>query len=206
MSSSILYKVVRTYNLLLAIIPAIAFYRATVQPEYKWGLLVINGIGRSTDYWFLILFLFFAWTTFALEIVYKRKWYYLFPIVLFAIVFFVLLIGYLSNTNMVFQGDVWKFKFELGLVFVLISLALLLISIFWTIYDSKNFLKSTYIFSKNAFLNLGITAIFSIVILLLFTQGKGGLHTYKDGIAVALVVMQALYLSNIIDKSKVVKN
>lgn len=39
----LIYALIRIYNFLLAIIPTIVFYRATVQAEYEWGLLAIAG-------------------------------------------------------------------------------------------------------------------------------------------------------------------
>lgn len=196
----ILYTIVRTYNLLLAIIPAIAFYRATVQPDYKWGLLVIHGKGTSTEYWFLLLFLIYSWSTFVLEACYKRKWYYFMPILLFGMVSFTLLYGYLTQTDMVFQGDAWKFKFDMGLAFVLASLFLLIVVIVWTYKDLQYFEESKYSISRPNRLNLFFGLSMSIVIFALFAQGRGGIHTIFDRIAVGLTIFQAMFISNIIDK------
>lgn len=199
---NILYKIVRTYNLLLAIIPSIAFYRATVQPEYKWGLLAIHGKGMSTEYWYLLLFLLFSWTTFILESWYKRKWYYLMPTLLFAIVASVISYGYLTQTKMVFQGDAWEFKFDIGLILVLISLALLVLCIVWTLKDLKKFEVSDYSLSKREGTKFIIGLSMSFLIFTLFAQGKGGVHTIFDRLAVGLTVFQALFISAIIDKTR----
>lgn len=198
---SILYKIVRTYNLLLAIIPSIAFYRATVQPEYKWGLLVIHGKGMSSEYWYLLFFMFFAWLIFILEIWYRRRWYYILPLLLFTIVTTVLVFSYLSQNEMVFQGDVWKFKFEIGSLFVALSVFLLVLSIVWALMDLKAFKASNLSLSKNNKVKLLCGLSLSIIIFLLFAQGQGGVHTIIDGIAVALTVIQALFMANVIDKT-----
>lgn len=198
---SISYKIVRTYNIFLAIIPSIAFYRATVQPEYKWGLLAFQGKGMSSEYWYLLLFMLFAWATFILEVWYKRKWYYVLPILLFTSVTAVLFYGYLGHNAMVFQGDVWKFNFELGLVFVLISAFLLILSIIWMVLDLRNFQSSDVIFLKSDKIKLLSGLSISIIIFLFFAQGKGGIHTTTDGIAVGLTVVQALFLASVIDRT-----
>lgn len=39
------------------------------------------------------------------------------------------------------------------------------------------------------------------IIILLFGQGKGGVYTLLDGIAVGLTVVQALFMADIIDKT-----
>lgn len=148
----VLYSIIRTYNLLLVIIPAIAYYRATIQPEYKWGLLVIHGKGTSDEYWILVVAMFCAWVTFILDSWYKRKWYYVLPITLFSIVAFILVYGYFTQREMNFQGDVWKFKFEIGLLIVVLSILLLIGSIVWAVLDLKDFkssnLKATLIQKK----------------------------------------------------------
>lgn len=200
-AKNFLYKTIRTYNLLLSIIPSIAFYRATVQPDYTWGLLVFHGKGMSSEYWYLLLFILFSWMTFFLETWYKRKWYYALPILLFSSVTAVLLYGYLSLNEMVFQGDVWKFNFELGFTFVLISAILLFMLIVWTILDLKKFEESTLEFSRLDKIKLLSGLSISIIIFLLFAQGSGGVHTTTDGIAVGLTVIQALFLASIIDKT-----
>jgi len=199
---NILYKIVRTYNLLLAIIPSIAFYRATVQPDYKWGLLAIHGKGMSTDYWYLLILLLFSWTTFILESWHKRKWYYFMQTLLFALVSVVLSYGYLTHTEMVFQGDAWEFKFDIGLILVLISLLLLVASIVWTVTDLKKFEPTNYSASKRDRIKLIIGLSMSILIFTLFAQGRGGVHTIFDRIAVGLTVVQALFISAIIDKTR----
>lgn len=198
---NLLYKIIRTYNLLLAILPAIAFYRATVQPDYKWGLLAIHGKGMSHEYWYLLLFMIFSWTVFILESWYKRKWYYFLPILLFSLVSIILLYGYMTQNEMVFRGDVWKIQFELGLIIVLLSLFLLLVTIVWAVLDIKKFKASTLSLSKADKQKLFIGLSFSIVIFLLFAQGHGGVHTIFDGIAVGLTVIQALFLSYIVDNT-----
>lgn len=198
---NILYKIVRTYNLLLAIIPSIAFYRATVQPDYKWGMLIVQGKGMSEEYGYLVLFMIISWTAFILEAWFKRRWYYVLPIVLFSMIASVLAYGYFSQHDMVFQGDVWKFRFEMGLLFVIVSLVLLLLSIVWAYLDLMTFRKSGYIMSANSRIKLLTGLSISVPILLLFAQGRGGVHTAVDGFAVALTVIQALFLAGIIDRT-----
>lgn len=201
MNKNILYKIVRTYNLLLAIIPSIAFYRATVQPDYKWGLLAVHGKGMSSDYWYLVTFMLLAWTTFMLEIWYKRRWYYFLPVLISAIVAGVMVYGSLSDNDMVFQGDVWKFKFELGFLFVSISVILFVLTVIWAFKDKEEFKSSTLFLRKGDNIKLLIGLSLSMVIFLLFAQGRGGVHSVIDGIAVGLTVIQALFMASIIDKT-----
>lgn len=196
-----LYKLVRTYNLLLALLPSIAFYRATVQPDYKWGLLAIHGKGMSSEYWYLVVFMIVAWVTFILEKWHKRKWYYMLPIFLFSLVAVIVVFGYSSQNEMVFQGDVWKFKFEMGLLFVIVTVLLMFAAIVWSVLDLKDFKTSDFALSKSNRLKLIAAMSISIVIFWLFAQGRGGEHSITDGIAVGLVVIQALFLSYIIDST-----
>lgn len=196
-----LYNILRAYNLLLSIIPSIAFYRATVQSDYKWGLLAINGKGTSTEYWYLVLFLVFSWATFILESWYKKRWYYFLPLLLFGTVSYVLTYGYLTEKVMVFQGDAWKFKFDIGIVLVFISVLLFIANIIWTSKDIKRFSESNFSVSKLDKLHFTFVLSLSAIIFILFAQGKGGVHTNFDKIAVGLTVIQALLMANIIDRT-----
>lgn len=203
MKAKFIYNIFRTYNLLLAILPSIGFYRATVQPEYKWGLLAIHGKGTSGDYWILVFFMLFAWATFILGSWFKRKWYYFFPIFLYSFVAFYLTYGYLTNNEMVFQGDVWKIKIQLGLIVVIISVLLLLMTVIWSIIDFKNFKPLDFKASNPDRKKLLISLSISFIILILFGQGKGGVHTVVDGIAVAITIIQALVLAHFIEKTSI---
>jgi hypothetical protein len=157
---------------LLAIIPSIAFYRATVQPEYKWGMLAIHGKGTSSDYWILLIAMLSAWATFVLGAWYKRKWYYAFPVILFSVIAGVLVYGYFNQQQMLFQGDVWKFKFEIRLLMVVISVVLLIASIVWAIMDVKDFRESNFratIFQKKT---IGDCFVFEWHYLFIIWAGK----------------------------------
>ena len=124
------------------------------------------------------------------------------PTLLFAIVASVISYGYLTQTKMVFQGDAWEFKFDIGLILVLISLALLVLCIVWTFKDLKKFEVSDYSLSKREGTKFIIGLSMSILIFTLFAQGKGGVHTIFDRLAVGLTVFQALFISAIIDKTR----
>lgn len=195
------YKILRTFNLLMAIIPTIAIYRATVQDSYKWGLLPLEGIGRSGDYWIALAYMIFAWISFLLERWYKRKWYYFFPISLFSLIFFVLLYGYLKEVSMVFQGDVWRFKFNIGLAIVLLSFILFLNVCVWSFFDTKKIVYVNFQYQKKDLKFVVIIFMLAALILTLFSQGTGSKHTVMDGIAVALTVFQSLFIAYYNDHS-----
>jgi hypothetical protein len=186
----------------LAILPSIAFYRVTVQPEYKWGMLIIHGMGRGNGYGYLTIILIFTWVTFILEKWYKRKWYYLFPITLYLVVAVSLSWGFFSDTLMLFQGDVWGFQLSMGILVVITSWLLFVASIYWTILNVSHFTVANISkFSKAQQLHLLMVVAVSGISFFLFAQGRGGVHTMMDGIAVFCVVMKSLALGSLIERT-----
>lgn len=201
-----LYNAVRTYNLFLAILPTLAFYRATVQPEYKWGLLALQGQGTSGDYWIMVGAMIIGWLSFSLYRWYKKKWYFALPLALFGTITATLLFGYLNDISMVFQGDVYRFKFDIGMLTVAVTAILFVASIFWTRNELREFTPTTFDSGRSQNLMLlGVMAM-SGIILLLFAQGRGGVHTVTDGIAVALTVVQGLFFSYVNEKTYKAEN
>ena len=186
---------VRTYNLLLAILPTLVFYRATVQPEYNWGLLAIHGQGTSGDYWIMVGIMLLSWLSFIMYRWYRKKWYFALPLALFGTVAATLLYGYLNNISMVFQGDVYGFIFDIGFLIVALATIMFIGSIFWARNELRDFQSSVFQSDKSQNWKLLGVAILGGFILLLFSRGRGGVHTTLDGIAVALTVAQALVLS-----------
>lgn len=196
-----LYNAIRTYNLFLAILPTLAFYRATVQPEYKWGLLALQGQGTSGDYWIMVAVLIMGWLSFGLYRWYKQKWYFVLPLALFGTLAATLLFGYLNEISMVFQGDVYRFKFDVGMLTVALATILFVASIFWTRNELRDFTPSVFQSSMSQNLMLLGLIVLSAIVLLLFAQGRGGVHTTLDGIAVALTVAQGLLFSYVNEKT-----
>ncbi len=196
-----LYKIIRIYNLFLAIIPSIAFYRATVQPDYNWGFLIIDGRGRSGDYEWLVFFMGMAWLVFALEVWYKKKWYYLLLILLFAYIPFNLVYGYVTGTEITFQGDAWQFKATAGLILLLISLFLLGAGCIWSWKDQKRAIDQSIRPLKNFWVFLSVIIMIGFLILVLFSQGRGGEHTIYDRVAVGITILQGLLLAHLIESS-----
>jgi len=194
------YKIVRTFNLLFAILPSLAFYRATVQPDYNWGLLAISGTGRSQEYTILVVFLLWAWASFLLERWYKRKWYYLFPIVLFGVSAAAATYGYLSDQTMTFQGDAWWINWNLGIIYVILTFIPLIFTIIWTVKDTQDFQPATIICNRSLRWQLPLALLLSAIILFLFGQGRGGEHTNLDRLAVGLTVIQGLIIAYLNDR------
>jgi len=201
-----LYKFIRTMNLLVAIIPVIALYRATVQPAYNWGLLAIEGTGRSADYQWLLVFSIFAWASFILERWYKRQWYYVLPLLLFCVSFGTALYGLVYEASVRFQGDAWKISFDMGLVVTLLLGICFFAVLCWSVKDYQSFIPNTWSADRSSLIGLSIIFLLGILILYLFSLGRGGIHTNMDRLAVALTVIQGLSLAFVVDNSKIIRN
>ena len=186
------FRVVRGFSLLIAILPTIGLYRATVDPAYQWGFLVISGSGTGDDYVWLLLFTVLAWISFAGANWYKRAWYYPFPLILLGIVTTAFTYTYFSQNDLTFRGDAYQINFELGLVSVLVAWIVFATCVYWCISDWRAPEVVSLRWSKVDALLLGTCAILTPLILYLFSLGPEGVHTDIDRIAVILTVLQGL--------------
>ncbi len=196
-------RVVRAFSLLIAILPTLALYRATVDPAYEWGLAVISGSGRGDDYVWLLLFTVLAWISFAGANWYKRAWYYPLPLIVLGIVTAAFTYTYFSQDNLTFQGDAYRIKFELGLVSVLVAWIVFATCVYWVIADWRAPEVVSLRWSKVDALLLSTCAILIPLILYLFSLGPEGVHTDTDRIAVILTVLQGLMFAFVNDRTTV---
>ena len=203
MLKKLTYSLFRIFNLLFAILPTLGLYRSTVQSDYNWGLLIIQGTGRSEDYKWLALFALLAWCSFLLERWYKRKWYYLFPILLFGTAFLVTLTGILSDGRMTFQGDAWGIFLDVGFIYLLLTLLPLICLFYWMISDLKEFQPRTLRFEPVKMMQLAGCILLGVIALILFSLGEGGVHSHWDRLAVALTILQALALTYVNESTDV---
>ena len=127
----------------------------------------------------------------------------MFPTILFGMPFVTVLYGYLNANPMKFQGDAWKFSFDIGEVITITLGGLFIFCLWWIWKDLKTFKPMTLNVTKKTFIGCAIVIVQSIIILILFAQGNGGVHTNLDRIAVALTVFQGLTIAYFIDGAKI---
>jgi hypothetical protein len=200
---SISYAAMRLLNLIIAIFPTFHFYRATVQPNYEWNLMIMEGKGMSGDYWWLLLFYVLAWSTFCLDILYKRKWYFIFPVTLFSIILFFASHAFFITIPTSFSVCMYSgFSFH-NLYFFLGAVIAFANALIWAVMDLSQYTDefTQQVNLKNGWL-WGTIIVLGILIILLFSFQNGSTNALTDRIAVGLTVIQILLIISLRRSSK----
>ncbi|MBO6522344.1 MAG: hypothetical protein JJ971_00835 [Balneolaceae bacterium] len=192
--TELLYKTWRFFNLFIAIFVTLALYRASVQNDYEWGFFIISGTGLEGDFFWLLASVFASWCSYLLENWYKRIWFYVFPFVTLSTTSFLSIYAYYIANNLTFKGDALRIEFDLGLIFILITLGSFISFLFWMKGDFKQFQPKTLHLNRIKTVQLGVLLLLGIPIALFFADGNGATHSSLDRIAVFLTVLQGIGL------------
>lgn len=190
----LLYKVWRFFNLFVAIFVTLALYRANVQNNYEWGFFIISETGLEGDFLWLLGSVLVSWCSYTLENWYKRIWFYVFPFATLSITSLLSIYAYYISNNFTFKGDALRIEFDLGLIFILITLGSFISFLLWMKGDFKPFSPRTLQLNRTKAVQLGALVFLVIPILLLFADGNGADHSNLDQIAVSLTVLQGIGL------------
>lgn len=198
------YLIMRVFVLTMVIFFSLAVYRSTMQPDYHWALLVIDGTGKGGDYINILILFIWAWSTFLLLNWFKRKWYYLLPILLAGVCFYYTLKTYITgNDDMTFNGDALNIHINMGFVMVLVCFIALVATLYWSYLDNKEFKKlGLELSSKRLSVLIIIGITLTPLILYSFSHGDGKNHITSDKIAVILTILQGLLFFYITELSK----
>ncbi len=207
----IIYKTVRIFSAVIAVPVSLICLRASFQVDYEWGLFAIKGVGREGDYLSLLFFAFLAWATFLFQHWYKRKWYYIFPVLFYTVMVKEVILSYLNSKTLSVQGDAWGLSINLTSgVFIAISIILLALSIIWTLMDLRQFQPRSILLRRVQIVQLSIFVFLEVIACFLFALGSGGQHSHIDRFAVILTILNGLFLVYINETStqtkKAVKN
>jgi len=191
--TKVAYHVLKVFIMTMTILTSLAFYRASMQQDYHWGLLIIDGTGKSGDYLNIMLLFLLSWLCYGFLNFYRKPWYPILPIVLTSLSLYATCSEYFSDkSRLVFNGDALNIHLNMGVLMVVITILAFLSAIYFT-YTTIN--KPVVIphIEKKAKVMFGLVIILSIVILIEFSFGDGQNHISSDRIAVILTILQAFF-------------
>lgn len=190
-----LLELLYAWTVFTALWPTLIVYRATLQPDYQWGLFGITGTGRSLTYWPVVATSIWAWWIVWLGSRPPRRPFAALLIAWNALLFGSLILALARSANgLQLRGDAWGLRIELSLLGPLISGAFLGLSLTW-VWRNRGARRQRFKGrTRSARIALTIALLLVPIIAALFLSGGGLLHTVWDRLAVAAVVVQTIAL------------